>query len=159
MFETCLRSPDGWQSATRFSRLGGIRNNHFLTSKPEATCVVCVFVCMCACKDKSESHFTSPDICCRTRGRADVSRRVCWLKLLAFWRHVQALSVCPSDLISIWCMLPSHKQTRCILVFKHTEINVSAFRMGSWSASYNKSATTCTMELKNNIKQILAFGT
>lgn len=120
-----------------------------------------VCFCVCACKDKSESHFTSPDICCRTRGRADVSRRVCWLKLLAFWRHVQALSVCPSDLISIWCMLLSHKPTTCILVFKHTEINVSAFRMCSWSASYNISATTCTMELKNNqnIKQIFAFGT
>lgn len=62
----CLRSPDGWQSATRFSRLGGIRNNHFLTSKPEATCVVCVFVCVLA--RTSQSHTLLPKTSAAGRG-------------------------------------------------------------------------------------------
>ncbi len=55
--ESEVKCPDGWQSAVRFSRLGGIKDNHCLTPKPEAN--------VCVCKDNSESPFTSPDICCR----------------------------------------------------------------------------------------------
>lgn len=38
--ESEVKCPDGWQSAMRLSRLGGIKNNHCLTPKPEAK--VCV---------------------------------------------------------------------------------------------------------------------
>ena len=41
-----VKCPDGWQSVMRFSRLGGIKDNHCLTPKPEANVRVCVCVCV-----------------------------------------------------------------------------------------------------------------
>lgn len=38
--ESEVKCPDGWRSAMSFSRLGGIKNNHCLTPKPEGS--VCV---------------------------------------------------------------------------------------------------------------------
>lgn len=70
----CVRSgksecPDGWQSATRFPRLGGIKDNNCLTPKPEAKRV--------REQGQVKSHPSFPQTSAAGRGRADVSWCVC----------------------------------------------------------------------------------
>lgn len=64
-----VKCPDGWQSATRFPRLGGIKDNHCLTPKPEAKRV--------SEQGQVKSHPSLPQTSAAGRGRADVSLCVC----------------------------------------------------------------------------------